>query len=414
MKALLVGNCILENLSDILQARGHENRFIYIANPVTLLYSDGIPEGLANTLQELGIEDRLEKRTLTSQFGGLSEGTEYDVVFVNYYHELRPLLRHRKEKYFLHLNYQAIKDHEPAMAWEWVSRNFDVVDTDPNKYLHRLTGLIFKIRRNFPQATIILINKFYPVHALGPIAMWYCTEGRPFDTEYLNEMEQWANQLMLKDPGIFLFHTENILIDLLNKKRINFQFVFPEIYASSRECTRENYTRDLEHPSELFYDRLADYAERIIRCCESGDMDRLSRICRIQNEGFWRRFIDQDFRLSPMTKDRLHDLFQDKRDTCQMVALENTLPFEEYHLAETDSLFTENLKETRRFLKLKNNFRTVFRISPRKSLLPALELFLEYFKELDRVKEGKHYYSMNVQDFEHMHQQCRHGLSACF
>ena len=104
MKVLLVGNCLFNKPRDILNAKGYETDMTYIANPATLLYSDRIPDNLAETIARLKIADRLEKRTLAYQFEGVSAKTTYDAVFVNYYQELRPLLRHKTEKYFLHLN----------------------------------------------------------------------------------------------------------------------------------------------------------------------------------------------------------------------------------------------------------------------------------------------------------------------
>jgi hypothetical protein len=156
-----VGNCILEKLSGILKAKGYQTHFTYIGNPVTLLYSEHIPDGLPENLRRFRIEDRLEKRTLEAQFEGISPRTDYDVIFVNYYHEQRPVLRHRAEKYFLHLNFQAVKHYEPPQAWKWLSENFSIVDINPGKYLHRFTGLITKIRKNFPKSSII-ISSFAP------------------------------------------------------------------------------------------------------------------------------------------------------------------------------------------------------------------------------------------------------------
>ena len=205
MKVLLVGNCLLEKPNEILNARGYDSHFTYIANPVTLLHSKRIPDGLAEAIAQLDIEDRLEHRSLASQFEGISSETSYDIVFINYYHEQRPLLRHKKEKYLLHLNFQAIQSFDPPRAWNWITQHFDIVDILPEKYLERFVRLIFKIRKHFPKASIVLINKFHPAKAVGPIAEWFNTEGRPFDPPFLEKMASWTKLLSEKDQRIFFF-----------------------------------------------------------------------------------------------------------------------------------------------------------------------------------------------------------------
>ena len=414
MKVLMVGNCLFEHLTDPLHAKGYNTDMTYIANPATLLYSDRIPDGLADTLARLGITDRLEKRTLAYQFEGISAETTYDVVFVNYYQEQRPVLRHKTEKYLLHLNYQAIKAFEPPEVWDWISQNFDIVDTKPANYHQRFTGLILKIRQKFPDAAIIIVNKFAPVEAIGPVAEWICTEGRPFDGPYLDEMEKWINLMMEKDPALFFFHSENILIDFLKIDGFNFQFLFPEICSPSSNCTPHNYIRDLEHPSDLYYEKLSEYMARMILCHESGDREGLRRICEIKDMELWNAFVNQKFSFNPMPKAELLNLFQNSQLTCQMVGLENTIPFHPDQLDDVDSIFIHNLERSKHFIELRNNFRTVFRIKPRKSLLPALERFHEYYKYLNDSKASKNYYHANVRDFEHLLNACRNDLPEHF
>lgn len=414
MKVLLVGNCILERLSDLLIERGYDLHFTYIANPVTLLSTNGVPDGLEEALTEFNIRDRLEKRTLKSQFEGISPGAEYDVVFVNYYHELRPLLRHKKENYFFHLNFEAIKTHESSAAAAWMTRNFDVADTVPEKYLERFTGLLLGIRNNFPQASIVIVNKFSPIKALGPEPFWYSTEGQPFDASYLNSMEEWMNAFQQRDDKVVLFHTENILIDFLKSNGTSIQFLFPEICSPSSNCTSDNYMRDLEHPSELFYESLANYVESIIGCHKAGDKESLRRICAVKDPQLWEAYRNKEFVLNPMPKTELERLFLDGHDTNQKVALENTIPHAADELGRVDEIFTDNLKTSQRFIELKNNFRTAFRIRPRESLLPALNMFFEYFWDLNESKNGKQYYAVNVHDFQLMLDSCRQGLPANF
>ena len=153
----------MEKLADMLDVKGYQTQFTYIANPVTLLYSDQVPEGLEESIGRLGIADRLEKRPLKAQFEGIAPDTDYDAVILNYYHERRPLLRHKRDKYFLHLNYQSIEAYEPSDAWKWITENFDIVDTEPNKCLQRFIGLVCKIRTNFPHASILIINFKYMI-----------------------------------------------------------------------------------------------------------------------------------------------------------------------------------------------------------------------------------------------------------
>ena len=229
MRLLLIGNCLLERPKDILKARGYDIDWVYMANPVTLTYRDRIPEGLSEAIDRLHIADRLERRTLPYQFEGIAPEKSYDLVFVNYYHELRPLLRHKKSKYFLHINFNAVRDYEPPHAWEWITDNFDIVDTAPEKYLERFIGLVLKIRENHPKAGIIIINKFFPPRALGPVPEWFCTEGQPFDKPYLEKMEAWFDLITRQYPGIYFFHSENIMIDFLKLEGFNFQFLFLRI-----------------------------------------------------------------------------------------------------------------------------------------------------------------------------------------
>lgn len=410
----MVGNCLFDKPKEILHAKGYETHFTYLANPVTLLHSVSIPDGLREATVRLNIEDRLERRTLNSQFEGISPEKSYDVVFINYYHEQRPLLLHKTDKYFLHLNFQAIKAYDPPQVWDWVIQNFVIVDTLPDKYIERFIGLVFKIRNNYPKACIIIINKFYPVKSIGPIAEWFCTEGRPFDKPFLDEMEKWINLASEKDPGIFLFHSENIMIDFLKSEGINFQFLFPEICSPASDCTRNNYTRDLEHPSDLYCEKLSTYMEQMILCHQAGDREGLQSICRIKDLTLWYQYIHKEFSLEPMTSEDLSKLFLNLQILCQMVGLENTLQFNPDELVDIDALFIKNLYHSKRFIELKNNFRTVFRIMPRKSLLPALEMFHNYFQTLNDSKAGKNYYLINVRDFEQMLNACRDGLPVHF
>ena len=414
MKVLLVGTCLFNRSREILNAKGYETHLTYMANPVTLLSADRIPDGLEEQITRLGITDRLERRTLACQFEGISAERNYDVIFVSYYQELRTLLRHKREKYFLHLNFRAIKAFEPPATWEWVLQNFDIVDTEPEKYIQRLTGLLFKIRKNFPTSSIIVVNKFPPVKALGPNAEWICTDGRPFDAPYLDKMEKWFNAIIAKDSGIYLFHTENIMIDFLNNAGCNFQFLYPEISSPSSNCTLDNYIRVLEHPSKLYYQKFSEYAEKIFLAHNTGDKDELRRLCRIKDRVLWERFTEMPFSLKPMTMAELFHLIQDRHLTSQMVGLENSLLFDPEQLKDIDRIFINNLQDSQLFLELGNNFRTVFRIRPRKSLLPALELFHGFFKDLNRQKNGKNYYLINVRDFEDMSRACRETLPAHF
>jgi hypothetical protein len=157
MKALLVGNCMLEELAQLLRARGHETHFTYIANPLTLLYSDRIPEGLPEMTAHFQIEDRLEKRALSAQFQGISPENDCDVIFVYYYHELRPLLHHRREKYFLHLNFQAVRAFEEDHL-----RDMGALFTENLKKTRRF----LKLRNNFRTVFRISPRKS-PLPALG-------------------------------------------------------------------------------------------------------------------------------------------------------------------------------------------------------------------------------------------------------
>jgi hypothetical protein len=244
--------------------------------------------------------------------------------------------------------------------------------------------------------------------------MWYSTEGRPFDTPYLDEMRQWINILMEKDPGIFLFHTENILMDFLKAENINLRFLFPETCSPPSGCTPDNYMRDLEHPSDIFFNKLSDYAEEMIVRHKTQDREGLQRLCRIKDMESWKEFVGRDFSPISLPKATLLGLFEDGRDLCQMVGLENTIFFKEDGLEDIDALFIRNLKESQHFLQLKNNFRTAFRIRPRDSLMPALELFLAYCRNLNERNKGKQYYSVNLQDFEFMYNTCRDNLPEHF
>ena len=101
----------------------------------------------------------------------MSHEPKPQLLVFNLFHEEEPLFVHRKDGHAFYIAAQAL-EYSPAFA-RWVHTNYLQKRLESNLWLDRFTLMIRRVRRDFPETPIVLIQRLSHLPAYGPSPFSY-------------------------------------------------------------------------------------------------------------------------------------------------------------------------------------------------------------------------------------------------